>query len=232
MYRGSLAETAATGNAVGSTSGEVLSYGGQVATTYFFSTSGGETENVENVFAGSSPKPWLRGVDDPYDGASPYHRWGPYTFSRGQIEKRLGSFVKGRFRGIDVLQRGVSPRVVKARVKGSRGDQTVTGPALRSRLGLRDSWFYLRRVSMNAARAEARTSSGERKLAVLYGSVETTKSRFVLLETKAGGSWLPIEQVPLFRHGRSATYSFHVAQRGLYRVRAGWATGPTVEVGR
>ncbi len=63
MYRGFNAETAATNNAVDSTAGEVVTYNGEPVVTYFFSTSGGHTENVENVFTNSDPKPWLKGVD-------------------------------------------------------------------------------------------------------------------------------------------------------------------------
>ena len=82
VYRGYLGETPSTSSAVAATPGEVVTYGGQaVATTFFFSTSGGYTENIENVFTGAQPRPWLKGVKDPYDDASPYHRWGP-NFSR------------------------------------------------------------------------------------------------------------------------------------------------------
>ena len=98
-----------------------MTYNGEMVVTYFFSTSGGHTENVENVFTGSDPKPWLKGVDDPYDDASPYHRWGPFTWSRRTLAAKLGELVAGRFRDIDVVQRGVSPRVVRAYVVGSRG---------------------------------------------------------------------------------------------------------------
>jgi SpoIID/LytB domain protein len=123
-----------------------VGYRGKTAVTYFFSTSGGHTENVENVFTGSAPKPWLVGVDDPYDSASPYHRWGPYRYSTAGLTGKLGGLVKGSFRKLTVIKRGSSPRIVKARVVGSRGSTAVTGPQLRARLGLRDTWFYLRRV--------------------------------------------------------------------------------------
>ena len=53
----------------------ILTYGGVPAVTYYFSTSGGHTENVEFSFVGSLSKPWLVGVPDPYDTQSPYHRW-------------------------------------------------------------------------------------------------------------------------------------------------------------
>ena len=53
VYRGVSAETAASNRAVADTSRQILTYGGKPAVTYFFCTSGGKTENVENSFVGS-----------------------------------------------------------------------------------------------------------------------------------------------------------------------------------
>jgi stage II sporulation protein D len=228
VYRGFNAETASSDNAVAGTRGQVLTYNGRVIVAYFFSTSGGYTENVENVFSGSGPKPWLQGVPDPYDDASPYHRWGPYTYSARTLKARLGSYVRGRFRGIKVLKRGVSPRVVKAQVKGSRGNVTVSGPQVRTRLGLRDSWFYLRKVKTTKSAAQARIASGTRALTEISGTVEPAAGRFVDLQLEGPDGWEKIADVPVFRHGETGRYSFHVAERGTYRVLAGWAVGPAI----
>ena len=84
VYEGVAGETAATDAAVAATRGEVVTYGGRPVATYFFSTSGGQTENVENSFLGAGREPWLKSVDDPYDSASPKHRWGPLRFSRAR----------------------------------------------------------------------------------------------------------------------------------------------------
>src|SRR5918999_5584887 len=67
VYRGYDGEHANANQAVDRTAREVVTHDGKVAVTYFFSTSGGETENVENVFYGARPTSYLRGVDDPYD---------------------------------------------------------------------------------------------------------------------------------------------------------------------
>ncbi len=131
VYRGVGAETPATDQAVIATSGEIATYGGAPATTYFFSSSGGHTENVENVWPGSNPAPWLRGVSDPYDGAGgdPYHRWS-YAMSLSAASTRLGSLVKGHLIGIRVTKHGVSPRILSAQIVGTRGATTVTGTQL------------------------------------------------------------------------------------------------------
>ena len=145
VYGGAGSETRATNAAVARTGGEVVTHRGKTAVTYFFSTSGGHTEDVQNVFLGSDPKPWLKGVDDPYDDTSPYHRWGPINYSTGSLTSKLGGLVKGSFRGMDVIKHGSSPRIVRARIRGSRGDTIATGPQLQSRLGLRDTWFSIRK---------------------------------------------------------------------------------------
>ena len=85
----------------------------RVATTFFFSTSGGHTENVENVFTGSDPKPWLKGVEDPYDDASPYHRWGPYSLFAHGAGRSWAAGSRAVSESSRSSQRGVSPRVVR-----------------------------------------------------------------------------------------------------------------------
>jgi stage II sporulation protein D len=139
VYRGVTGETSTTDAAVIATAGQLVTYKGTPITTFFFSTSGGQTENVENSFLGSTPKPYLRSVKDPWDTASPKHRW-QIRYTRASLQKKLGSWVKGTLRSIDVIKRGVSPRVVRADIVGSRGRTTVTGPQLRARLGLNDTW--------------------------------------------------------------------------------------------
>jgi SpoIID/LytB domain protein len=146
VYQGADGEAASSNAAVDATAGQVLRYQGKVATTYFFSTSGGETEDVQNVFYGAQPEPYLTGVDDPYDNISPRHRWN-FRLTTSSLDHRLGSLVKGKLRGVKIVQRGVSPRVVWASVVGSRGSVKVRGATLRSRLGLLDTWFSFNRFT-------------------------------------------------------------------------------------
>ena len=97
VYGGVGAETARTEPPSRATRGQVVTYEGAPVITYFFSTSGGHTENVENTFVGSAPKPWLKCVPDPYERGAPMHTWhrGPYTHA--QLGAKLGDWVKGSF---------------------------------------------------------------------------------------------------------------------------------------
>jgi stage II sporulation protein D len=155
VYRGMSGEASTTNDAVRATPNEVVAYNGQVVATFFFSTSGGHTENIENVWGGS-PVPYLKGVDDPYDSISPRHRWRIGPLSRRSITARFGSLCRGSFRALKVRDRGVSPRIVSADVICSGGTTRATGAQLRTALGLYDSWFrVVRNGSAEAKRSKA-----------------------------------------------------------------------------
>ena len=139
VYGGRSSETERTNRASEATAKEVIKDGGEVATAFFFSTSGGRTENSEFGFAGGSPRPYLKSVKDPFDDESPVHSWR-VRFSNSEMESKLSGLFSGNLKRIRVKQTGVSPRIVKARVVGSRDSSTVTGDTLRFRLGLRSTW--------------------------------------------------------------------------------------------
>ena len=139
VYGGKSSETSETNKAVGQTEKEVVTYQGDVATTYYFSTSGGQTESSQFGFSGGSTVPYLKSVKDPYDDLSPVHKW-TLTFSDDEMEDKLSGLFSGNLRKIDILERGESPRIVRAKVIGSGGSEIVTGDTLRSRLGLRSTW--------------------------------------------------------------------------------------------
>lgn len=153
MYKGVGSETAATNAAVDRTAGQIVTHAGKPAVTYYFSTSGGRTENVENSWPGATPKPWLKSIADPYDSISPKHRW-TVRMSTARMGALLGS--PGKLRRVEVLSRGVSPRIVRARIVGANGSTILTGPQIRARLGLDDTWAYFDGVrSARAAKSLA-----------------------------------------------------------------------------
>ena len=152
VYGGVGGEDRRSTAAVDATRGQVVTYQGEIVTTYYFSTSGGRTEDVQNVFSGSEPAPYLVGVEDPWDQASPYHaRWPEAkVFSASRLGRLLGAGAP--VARIDNIVRGASPRVVSARVV-TRGGRAVTlsGARIRTALGLRDTWFFVTRRAGAAA---------------------------------------------------------------------------------
>jgi stage II sporulation protein D len=240
MYLGIAGERPTTDAAVAATRDEVVTYGGRAVVTYFFSTSGGRTEDVENSFLGATPQPWLRSVEDPYDHVSPRHRW-TLQWTLRQAERRLGSWVKGRLRGIEVERTGSSPRVVAAQVVGTRGRTAVTGPQLRARLGLPDHWVAFTTIRTEVERPEegapapappggvepVRFAAGAR--AELAGHVAPGRAgRSLRVQRLARGDWRDVGRVRTTGGGR---YRVGVDEAGTYRVVvAKGVTGPAVRV--
>jgi stage II sporulation protein D len=232
VYRGVSGETAATNAAVRATANQIVTYHGQAVVTYFFSTSGGKTEDVQNVFYGALAVPYLKGVDDPYDSIAPRHRWkfGPYT--RKQVKSKLGGLCAGSFRSVDVRQRGASPRVVAADVVCSRGTRRVNGAQIRSAAGLYDTWFTFVRVDTTAAR---RPKVLGKTLGALFfpraveGRVDPAPKAgsLVIVERRVGERW---RRAGSGRTAPDGAYDVRVANPGTYRVRVAGVTGPGTPV--
>lgn len=253
VYDGISGETEATDAAVAATKGEVVSYQGKPVVTYFFSTSGGRTENVENVFIGAEPQPYLRSVEDPHDDVSPRHKW-VRRMSLGTAQRRLGSLVKGSLKQIRVLKRGQSPRVVKAQIVGTRGRTSVSGPTLRSKLRLYDTWARFTVITASATRGDGNTPKAasapaapaaagtggavpSARAAALSDSAATLKGRvapapagsWVTVQRHNGKRWVSRFDVPVAANGR---YTARLRSTGRYRVRFAGESGPTVRVRR
>jgi stage II sporulation protein D len=144
VYKGLESETARSDEAAESTHGQVLEYQGKIAEALFSACSGGHTESIQNVFGGP-PVPYLVGVPDPYDYYCPLHTWA-LRFSGPQISARLAPYLDGRLQRVEVTKRGVSPRIVTARLYGSGGVTAVTGSQLETALGGYDTWMSFQKV--------------------------------------------------------------------------------------
>ena len=227
VYGGYSSEQAKTNRAVARTRGEVLRYNGKVIVAYFHSTSGGHTENNENIFTGSTPLPYIRGVPDPWDKTSPYHHWRV-----GYSARRLGNALGvGRLRSVNVTKRGVSPRIVWAKFRGSGGSVRLHGwNGIRARLGLRDAPSTFKKIRANGSTASAAVAGvGSRaRMRDIVGSVSPGHAGDkVVVERWELTSW---ERVATGRLRRSGKFRVALEDRGLYRVIAGGDAGPTVHV--
>lgn len=147
VYLGIPHEAPSTTAAVNATAGQVALYKGKVASTYFFSTSGGRTANVQDLYPNAPPIPYLVSVPDPYDSISPYHQWGPFRFSASKLGRVFKS--PGRLLDVQTLP-SPSGRVRSIVATGTNGENTVDGNAVRSALGLRSTWFRVGVLALGA----------------------------------------------------------------------------------
>jgi stage II sporulation protein D len=138
VYRGLTGEKARTSEAVLETAREVVLYGGKVASTLYFSSSGGKTSSAADVFGVSIP--YLVSRPDPWDKASPYHRWGPIVLGARTVQTKL----EIQARVIDAT--GVatpSGRLRSVTLQTTSGTSSVPAGLLRTSLGLRSTWFSI-----------------------------------------------------------------------------------------
>jgi stage II sporulation protein D len=227
VYGGYSSEQTRTNLAVARTRGEVLRYQGKVIVAYFHSTSGGHTENNENIFEGDTPRPYIRGVPDPWDKASPYHRWRVYYSAR-----RLGNALGvGRLRSVNVTKRGVSGRIVSATFRGRNGRNRLHGwSGIRSRLGLRDAPSKFIKITVRGSTARAAVAGvGSRALARdIVGTVAPARAGdAIVVERRTPTGWERVAEAHLRGSGK---FRVALSDRGVYRVIAGGDTGPAVHV--
>jgi stage II sporulation protein D len=145
VYDGFSSETATTNDAVAATKGEVVMYGGKIAQTFFSACSGGYTESVQNVFFGPAI-PYLTAVPDPYDYYCPLHDW-TLRFSGPEISAKLGRYLDGKLKGVVVTKRGVSPRIVAAKLVGTGGVTAISGEQLQVALGAYSTWMSFQKLA-------------------------------------------------------------------------------------
>ena len=211
VYGGILAETPVGDQAVADTKRQVLLYDGKVADTFFFSSSGGRTADIRDVFTGAQATPYLVSVRDPWDTYSPYHNWGPVAVTGAAASKAL------KLAGVDSLQ--LQPATGRARsvlVTGLNGAVTMTASALRGALNLRSTWLSVGVLALSRPVGEVQPAAS----VTITGKAVQVKNPVLEQRDATGGDWQP---GPAITVGTDGTFSVDVAPEAttLYRLSAG-----------
>jgi stage II sporulation protein D len=135
QYAGLVAEGSPAREAARATAGQVLTWEGRVFPTFYHSDSGGFTEPAQSVFSGDGIPP-LAGVRDEFSLESPNYSWA-VSIPFGVIAERLrrGGVNVGQVRGLTVLERSPSFRVLQLAIEHSRGTTTLRGTDFRRLMG-------------------------------------------------------------------------------------------------
>jgi stage II sporulation protein D len=117
-----------------------MTYGGKPILAVFHSSSGGHTENVEDIW--TSPLPYLRGVVD-YDQYAPVFNWNK-TVSTSVFSSLAGNV--GNITAIVPQKTTPQGRIVTMKIVGDRTSTNIAGTQIRKVLDLRSTLF---RASLN-----------------------------------------------------------------------------------
>ena len=158
VYKGAGAETEKTNRAVLSTASEVLTYGQELAQTYFHSDSGGHTANIKDVWGGDIP--YLTGVPEVVNYKSPVSVWNArFTSERiqGVIKKVTGADI-GKIKEIQVSDVDEGGRAINMTFIGERATKTIKASQFRTGLDprtLKSTMFTPSGGNFNASDAGA-----------------------------------------------------------------------------
>jgi stage II sporulation protein D len=219
VYVGISGEKARPSEAVRATAGQVVLYGGRIASTLYFSSSGGKTASSADVFGVAVP--YLVSRPDPWDKASPYHRWGPVVLGARTVQTKLS--VPARI--VDAT--GVpttSGRLRSVTLQTTAGTASVPSSLLRTTLGLRSTWFSIGVLRLDRPRD-----------AVVYGSSLHLSGlarglQGAMLSSSADGvMWTPVG--PLARgSGGAVSTDVRPTKTVRYRIEAKSGASPALLV--
>ena len=220
VFDGIQGERPETNRAVAQTAGKIVTWRGHVATTYYHSTSGGRTANIEDVWPKASACPYLVSVADPYDYLSKHHTWPALVFSRSELAARLHA---PGLRDV-VVERNSSGRAGALEVKLASGARRVTGEDARDLLGVRSTFFDVRVLSLDPLPPTVKRGR-ELKLTGFVRGL----GRIRLERAIGPGPWQKVRALRLAQDGRFTT-TVRVDGPTRYRIANHIAVGGAVPV--
>ncbi len=171
VYGGVRIEKQTTNAAVDATAGKIIVYNGKTISAFYTGNNGGYSASAEDIWGADIPylqavpdrsltmdsqllsptelAEWLTNPPSTYSSNPQYsarchYRWTAWI-PRTEIEHRLGKSDKiGNIISITIVNRSEAGVVTEVSVKGTNGECTLTGDAIRSKLGrLRSNMFIV-----------------------------------------------------------------------------------------
>ncbi len=220
MYYGIAAESPATTAAVQGTRSEILTYDGKVATTFYSSSSGGQTAASEDVFGVKTP--YLVSRPDPWDALSPYHRWVPRTFTAASLGIAFG--LSAPVVDVEIVQTPSGRPASVTLIKKTGVRVLLKAADVRARLGLRSTAFRL-----GVLRVATPPFSETPGTPVAVTGVARDVDAPALEKLSASGSWVPAVRLKPVVDGSFAA-TVRPTATATYRLTAAGQAGPALTI--
>lgn len=148
VYHGRRKASDKTDQAVDETMGQYLTYQGALCNTFYYSSNGGASENIENVW--NEAFPYLRGITDPYEAAEAHNISNYYwtvVYTGDELAKKLrsnGGYNCTTIVKFEITQFSDTGNVVKATLTDANGTKiTLSKGECRTVLNLRSQRYTL-----------------------------------------------------------------------------------------
>lgn len=205
--------------AVDETRGQVLTYQGELANIYYYASSGGYTENSENVW--STPYPYLVGVPDPFDDV-PENKNSEWIqdFTAADIAAALAKQKQdiGLVYGMEIVSTGVSGRVTALKILGEKGEALFQKDAIRGIFAVNEKPALKSTLFSVSADSEAYVLNAG-------GEVKKVQSLGALPAVSAGGSLSVPGGGALMITNGEATVTLPGYPTRFYFAGRGWGHG-------
>ena len=195
VYLGVQAESPSTTAAARDTRGEVVTYAGGLADTFYSANAGGVTATPGEGFGGSTAIPYLPG------GVRAPGEVDPWRLSASPQDIAVRLDYPGRLDRLTVTGRGPSGRATAVELHGSSGVVRLTGVETARRLGLRSTLFTVTQTSGTAQAlppAMVQTQLPPTKVAQVLAqpAPEVAPTEDVTADEQRAASSLPTDRPP------------------------------------
>ena len=198
-YGGYTWENVNSNKAVDETDGQVIVYNGELIGGYYFSTSGGYTENSENVWGGKYD--YLKAVPDYYELEVAGNTTWEVEYTADEVKAKLANYGihVGDIIDIEPVEFTDVGRVLELKVIGTDGDATLTKSNTRTYLGLKSQWYTVNDEAPEVLETELpnknnkqenekkdayENSNGEEEYIVINPDYANNSGKFIEGETK------------------------------------------------
>jgi stage II sporulation protein D len=216
VYGGIASEQEATTAAVGATAGQVVTYAGQLATTFYFSSSGGRTASAADVFGMNVP--YLVSRPDPWDKVSPFHRWGPVLLGARTVQSKLNVQAKVLDGAAVVTPSG---RARSLLLQTPSGSTSIPASLVRTGLGLRSTW-----ITMGVLRLDRPAGTAEFGSPLRLSGIARNVVSPQLASSASGKAWTPLGVLERTADG-IVTRDVKPAKTTRYRIEASGTAEPS-----
>ncbi|MBS4961078.1 MAG: SpoIID/LytB domain-containing protein [Clostridiales bacterium] len=183
-YQGVSRETPSTTQAVEETYGEIMTYNDAPIEALYFSSSGGATDNSENVYTNAVP--YLKGVEDTYEDSPSWEK----SLTTSELQKCLANAGAdiGQITGMTVTKTTKLGRVQEITIQGTEGEKILTKENTRT--------FFSPAIGSLPSRMFEILRNGEDQIATTKEeyTVLSSSEQFLLQEGNSSGTKIDVSE--------------------------------------
>lgn len=144
VYKGYSKENEACNKAIDDTRGKIITYNDTTAQVFYFSSSGGKTEDASNVWGNDFP--YLKSVEDKYESGNSWNYTWEAVYTADKIKQIMldRNYDLGNILSVEITKTSEAGRVTELTVSGTKNKRIYSNSGTRAVLGqLQSQWYRI-----------------------------------------------------------------------------------------